>query len=295
VSYSDADMPDGADVPDSTPAAGALPVRTGQDVDPSLIGCAIALAGAVLAIIAVWLPLRDPESQRRAHPWEPVDDQLLVQSLTGLLLVGVAMACAVSGFIAYRGRRSSGWPAAAGIVAILLAVLAGTAAAVLAPTHFGAAHGTPGPGLGVYAGLVAGVLMLVGGLLVRQSPRNETLITASVAGVLVATATWWLAGLGERAPIGGGSVTMDGSAWINWPNDGTTPEERRKVGYGTCATQSVESLARLLNALTTDEAGAPVVPRTTATAGSVARGYARYFGDQEELYEGCLQAFRDRR
>jgi hypothetical protein len=88
---------------------------------------------------------------------------------------------------------------------------------------------------------------------------------------------------------------MGWGAWLTWPNDGTSSDERRKVGYETCAFQSIESIARLLNDLHRDDVtGAPVGARTPATAGAVARGYARYFGDQEELYEGCLQAFRDK-
>jgi len=145
--------------------------------------------------------------------------------------------------------------------------------------------GLPVPGL-----VVAGLLMLVGGLLLRRSSGIQTLVVASAAGVLVATCTWWLAGLSERAPVVGGVVTMNGSASLSFPGDGTEPEERRKVGYETCASQSVESLARLLDDLTGGRAG----PKTKVTAEAVARGYAEYFREPA-LYEGCLQGFRDRR
>jgi hypothetical protein len=176
-----------------------------------------------------------------------------------------------------------------------LAILAGLFAAI-SYQHFGAAHGTLGPGLGVYAGLVAGLLMVIGGLLIRGSSRIEALLVASTACFVVAASVWGGAALAEPAPLAGGAAFVGGSnAWLAWPNDGTTSEEKRKVGYETCAAQSMESLARLLNALNVDDAGAAVGPRTIATAHPVARGYARYFGNQEELYEGCLQAFRDRR
>jgi hypothetical protein len=250
-----------------------------QRADPEALGVAIALVGVALGIVAAWLPLVDSESYRRAHPGEPVDDELLGQTATGLLLVGAVVACAASAALAFRGRRTTWGPMIAGVAAIVLATLAGLRHGVLV-AHFGAAHGTPGPGLGVYAGLVAGLLMLVGGLLMRRSSRTETLVIASAAGALVAACAWWLAGLSERAPAVGGVALLDGGVELRYPNDGTTPEERRQVGYDTCASQRLGALARSLG--------------TRASADAVARGYARYFGTQGELYEGCLQAFRER-
>jgi hypothetical protein len=264
-----------------------LPARTRQHAEPSLIGSAIALGGATLGVIAAWLPLWSPESFRRAHPGEPLEELLLYETLLGRLLSAVAIAGGVSVVLAFPSRHARHGPMVAGIAAILLAILAGLEA-VLSYQHFGAAHGTLGPGLGVYAGLAAGLLMLIGGPLIRRSTRTERLVAASVAGLLVVAVAWGLAGLSERAPIAGGSVSMNGVTWLSYPNDGTTPEERRKVGYDTCAAQSIDSLSRELNALR------PSL-ETIAIPHSVARGYARFFGDQEELYEGCLQAFRDAR
>jgi hypothetical protein len=83
-----------------------------------------------------------------------------------------------------------------------------------------------------------------------------------------------------------------GYAWLSYPGD---DDEPREVAYTTCAAQSVESLARLLNSLHTDDfTGAPVGPRTRATAEAIARGYARFF-HRPALYTGCLQGFRDSR
>ena len=67
-----------------TDTASALPVEERQEVDPNALGIALALSGAALGIIAAWLPVRDPESYRRAHPGEPVNEEVLVQSLPGL-------------------------------------------------------------------------------------------------------------------------------------------------------------------------------------------------------------------
>ena len=263
-----------------TEASATNPADECRDADPHTLGIAIALVGVSLGVVAAWLPLVDPDSYRRAHPGEPVDDQLLGETITGALLVAAALACAGYVALAFRGRRTMWGPMVAGIVAIVLATVAGLRYGVLA-AHFGAAHGTPGPGLGVYLGLVAGLLMLVGGLLLRRSSMTDTLVIASAAGALVAACAWWLAGLSERAPVVGGVALLDGGVELLYPNDGTSPEERRQVGYDTCASQTLQMLARSL--------------RTQVSAEAVARGYARYLGNQAELYEGCLDAFTDRR
>jgi hypothetical protein len=175
-------------------------METREHINPNALGSTIALGGAVLGIVAVWLPLLDPDSYRAAHPGEPVDDRTLVQSLPGLLLVGAAMACAVSVVFAFRGRRKTWGPVIAAIAAFFLVIL--PALRWILATHFGASHGNPGPGLGVYVGLGVALAMFIGGLLIRRSPRGQTLAVATTAGTLVATCAWWLGGLSEPAAPG---------------------------------------------------------------------------------------------
>ena len=64
-----------------TEVAAAFTVSTPRKADPSLVGCAVALGGATLAVIATWLPLWDSESFRRAHPGEPDEHLLLAEDL----------------------------------------------------------------------------------------------------------------------------------------------------------------------------------------------------------------------
>jgi uncharacterized membrane protein (UPF0136 family) len=148
---------------------------------PRRVGLAIALGGAALAVVALWLPYWDAESLRRAWPREPGlhDPENLLWR--GLLwpFVSVAIACAVSVVIAEVSRRRT-WRAGeviagagvvmAGIVAIFFTWVAGMMA--VNSTVFAATQlESPDPGLGVYAEGVAGALMLIGGLRILR-PRD---------------------------------------------------------------------------------------------------------------------------
>jgi hypothetical protein len=265
-----------------TDTASALPVEERQEVDPNALGIALALSGAALGIIAAWLPVRDPESYRRAHPGEPVNEEVLVQSLPGLLLVGAAIACALSVFLAFRGRRAASGPVIAGSATIFLAIPAG--ARLLLEAHFGAAHGTPGPGLGVYAGLVGGLLMLVGGLLILRLPRIQTLVAASAASVLVAASAWWLAGMSEPAAPEGIATP---SGFYQWPAHEVDSQEYFRAAYETCAAQSVDRLARVF--LEAHGWKVKTTPEAVATA------YARVSPEPAPVHDGCLAGFREKR
>jgi hypothetical protein len=170
----------------------------------------------------------------------------------------------------------------AGMVAIPLALLAGLDASDLAGlrTHFGAAHGSPGPGLGVYAGLAAGLLMLVGGSLILRPPRILTLVVASAAAVLLATSTWGLVSL--SAPASPEGVTTP-TGFYRWPaHEDASEQEYFDMAYETCAAQRVGSLARVFEIHGW---------RVKATPEAVATAYARVAGEPA-VYHGCLAGFR---
>jgi hypothetical protein len=71
-------------------------------------------------------------------------------------------------------------------------------------------------------------------------------------------------------------------------------QDWQEIAHDTCAAQSVDLLAWILNDLNTDDTGAPVGPRTTATRYAVATAYARW-ASEPTVYEACLQGFRDKR
>jgi len=166
------------------------------------------------------------------------------------------------------------------IVAALILAAAGAAAGVILPLI-----------------LVTLALFIVGAAApIGRYPMIGTLTVA--LGVVAVVGLFFLRN-GLREDFGGqgqgGRIECydcPGYAWLSYPGD---DDEPREVAYTTCAAQSVESLARLLSSLHTDDfTGAPVGPRTRATAEAIARGYARFF-HRPALYTGCMQGFRDSR
>jgi hypothetical protein len=170
--------------------------------DPSPAGSVIALAGAALAVAACSLPLWDPDSLRDAYPLgflesNPIDNRLLIRG--GWLFIGVALACAVSIAIAYLWRTSTLGPIVAGIVAISLAILAALTAPALLPQTFAFSAGSAAVGIGVHAEMVAGLLMLIGGLRIRRSAPVRALAALGAVGVVLVACAWWY-GPQESAP-----------------------------------------------------------------------------------------------
>jgi hypothetical protein len=263
-----------------------LPASTRRDSVPNLIGSAIALGGAALGVVALWLPYFDPESERRkyfhldeiadgnAAASNLVSSRLLAESLPGLLFIAIAASCALSVLVAYRGRRTTQGPMIAGWFAIVVATLSGLFADFFSGAPF-IQTGTVGPGLGVHAELVAGLLMLVGGLLIRGSSTAETFVIGSAVAVLVALSTSWLAGLGEPlSPYAG--MLVSGAP-------GDTPGGYSEYVAGYCRSLGVERAAVRFE----------VVP----TAEDAARAVA---GQRESpwwnaAYEGCLRGFGNKR
>lgn len=159
--------------------------KTRDEVDVSPIGLAISLGGAALAVVAVFLPIWDEGTTGFAS----VVGNSLIQQGIGWLFVGIGISCAISVFVAYRGRRKTWGPLIAGVVAIGAAILTGTVEEwmTLCPVGESANEQTvedifggadpdctrADPGIGVYAEGVAGLLMLSGGWQIRRSRQRE--------------------------------------------------------------------------------------------------------------------------
>lgn len=186
------------------PVADAPPALRGiEQLDPSPVGSALALVGATLAVAAVSLPLWDPDSLRDAYPpgfleSNSIDNRLLIRG--GWLFIGVALACAGSVAVSYLRQSRTYGPVIAGIVAISLATLAAWTAQALMPQTFAFSAGTAAVGLGVYAEVVAGLLMLIGGLQIRRSASASVLVVLGAVGVVLVACAWWT-GLGMSDPV----------------------------------------------------------------------------------------------
>jgi MFS family permease len=179
---------DGAAVTD---AAGPLPAR--KRFDPSGLGLAIVLVGATVGIVGVWLPFQDV-SKTYPPGVTVVDERTNVLRLHGgWLFVAIAIACAVSVFLGYLVRRETRGPVIAGTVAISGAILSALFAVAATERPFSVQSGTAYPGLGIYAELLAGVLMLIGGYrFLRLFPPRGMLVFMAVC-MVGATSTALLA------------------------------------------------------------------------------------------------------
>jgi hypothetical protein len=190
---------------DVSDVEGTLQVRTATEADVSPVGTVLALGGAALAVIAVWLPFWDPASVHRAwggggvEIWDESGRVLstsdaLIQRGVGWLFIGLAIWCGVSVWVAHSHPhllRGSVDAAAAGVCTISLAALTAAWAVVSTPTVFATqTWESLDPGLGVYAEGVAGLLMLVGGLQLRRS--RASMIATSVIAFITATFIVWL-------------------------------------------------------------------------------------------------------
>lgn len=182
-------------------AVGVAPARR-RSAEVEGLGFAIAFGGVALAVLAVWLPYWDPASLRRATAGEPFERNNLLSWGLGWLFLFIALACAVSLVISYARRRRTSGPIIAGSIAMGLAILTSGTAPALMPQTFGTTWGAAAAGIGIYAELVAGLFMLVGGLQISRSFSTRVLIAFIVVGVVVATSLWWYGSMfgGESAP-----------------------------------------------------------------------------------------------
>jgi hypothetical protein len=195
--------------------------------------------------------------------------------MPGWGFIVLAVSCAVSVLLAYRGKRTTGVPLVAGVFTILWAIPAGLAADLWDGSLLGMETGAAGPGLGIYAQLAAGLLMVVGGLLTFRVPAVATLVLTTAAAVVVVSSTWWLTGLDKPLSPHAGM--------LGWGAPGDTPRAYSKYIAGYCRSLGVERTAMRFE----------VAP--TAEVAAVAVAGQRDPHWWEAAYNACLQGFRDRR
>ena len=156
-----------------------------RDVDPverepvvhSGVGVTIALIGAALMLIAVFLPRVESNTFGR------VAQNTLIQSGGGWWFVGLAVATAASGWLAYQRQVRSVGPMISGLIAIGVALFYGLDkdSLTLCPTDSSVAEALgvrcekASPGIGIYVAGVGGVLAVVGGWhMWRAKPKSVT-------------------------------------------------------------------------------------------------------------------------
>lgn len=142
------------------------------------VGIAIALAGAVAAIIGVFLAYADSRSFSR------IVDNSVIHQTEGKIILGLAVVAVLA---VYRNRQGKGWSVSVALVGIAilgLAILMGTNMEELGPANSQAVEALglhpwelaerASPGVGIYVCGVGGLLVLVGGWLLAGDRKRAS-------------------------------------------------------------------------------------------------------------------------
>lgn len=173
--------------------------RHQEEVDVSPVGLGIALLGALLTVIALFLPHLEGSTFAR------IKENTLIQNGDGWILIGLATGVAASAYAAYRRNRKSWAVIILGVVIVAFAVYHGTdkdsrtLVSVNPPTEIDSQDDLFGlndtlkelskpevadPGIGVYMVGVGGLLAILGGWQIR---RSGPLVPKHVDGEVPAT------------------------------------------------------------------------------------------------------------
>jgi hypothetical protein len=134
--------------------------RPDEEVEINRAGAGLALAGAALAVIAVFLP------RVESTTFAKVQENSLIQSGDGWLFIIAAVLVTAAIYRAYQQRRKTMAPIIIGVFVIGLAIYNGTGdrmelagSSLLGETI----SETATPGVGIYAAGAGGLLMTLGG------------------------------------------------------------------------------------------------------------------------------------
>jgi hypothetical protein len=146
-------------------------------LEVSRSGLALSLAGIVVMLVSLFLPLWDAASVSFVR----LTGNSLIQAGDGLFFLTFAVASAGSLWRSYK-TPSAGWVAvASGLIALGYAIWLGVdeqsmTLCSLEPATFGKNCEVADPGLGVYAAGVGAILMIVGGLQLRSSGSEDEVV-----------------------------------------------------------------------------------------------------------------------
>jgi hypothetical protein len=141
-------------------------MRVKATFEPNPVGLAVVAFGAVLAVVAIFLP------QLESPGLVGIKDNTLIANGDGWFVLALAAGSAAGAYAAYRSKNRNVAPLILGVVLIGLAIYDGSGARLdlhaTAPAssilHF---NGTvkASPGVGVYMVGVGGAAVLLGGLM----------------------------------------------------------------------------------------------------------------------------------
>jgi Uncharacterised protein family UPF0547 len=160
-----------------------------DQVDLSPAGMWLAVAGAVAMLVAVFLPYAE------SHDFAFIEQNTLIQTGDGWLFVGLAVGSAAALYRMYRGRRRNWGPIVTGAIAAAVALFYGANGADALqlcstdPATFGQSCVQASPGIGIYLAGLGGLLMVVGGWQIRNSPQRGWVDGESSAPALDGTKT----------------------------------------------------------------------------------------------------------
>jgi peptidoglycan/LPS O-acetylase OafA/YrhL len=144
----------------TTAAAAEEADRVDETVEPNVVALSATVGGAILGIVAVFLPALESET------FSEIKQNALIQKGTGFFVVGVCLALLGTAYRVYQSRTKSWAVSWAGVILIAAAVFAGTGKRVeLEGTNIIGETITEkaSPGIGIYAVGVAGAIALFAG------------------------------------------------------------------------------------------------------------------------------------
>lgn len=156
----------GHGVPGTTVDAAHRIVDTHEPVDVTPVSLAIALVGAALMLLAIFLP------QFESNTFSQIEKNSLIQNGDGWWFIGLAVGSTGAAYRAYQQQRRTFAPVVLGGIAIAAALYYGVSHSArrlcsVADTMSDCTLATPG--VGIYAAGVGGLLVVIGGWQIFRS------------------------------------------------------------------------------------------------------------------------------
>lgn len=151
-----------------------FPLHEDEDVDITPLSLGIALAGAAVMLVAVFLP------QFESTTFSQIEKNTLIQNGDGWGYIVLAVLAAGAAYRAYRGRKRTSATVILGGLGIALAVYDGTSHSARelcsASSNFQSNCSLGTPGIGIYAAGVGALLVLIGGWQMLRADKTTSTV-----------------------------------------------------------------------------------------------------------------------